>query len=655
MSSQPLWIPSKERIEASSITCLRREVNRRYGLALADSVELHRWSVENIDRFWDTSWDHVGVLGEKGDRIYLPGDSMTSARFFPDARLNVARNLLDGRGVDGDSVAILYRREDGYTQDLTWNQLRSQVAAAAGALSVHGVEAGDRVAAWMPNRPETVVLMIAAASIGALFSSTSADFGVAGVVDRFGQIDPVLLLATDGYPYGGKPFDRLAPLREIREALPSVRRVVIVPNLDTDPDCTSIPDAISWEEFLAAGEGAELPTDTFPFDHPLFILFSSGTTGPPKCMVHRAAGVMLKLMQEHQTQVDIRAGDRVFYFTTCGWMMWNWLVTALASAASIVLYDGNPFHPSPSHLFDLIDQDEITLLGVSAKFIDAARQTGIRPRRSHSLASLRTICSTGSPLSPEGFEWVYQDVKEDLHLASISGGTDLCGCFVGGDPTLPVWTGEIQGPTLGMAVEVYDDQGRPLAGPTGELVCREPFPSIPLRFWNDPDGTRFQSAYFEKYPGVWTHGDYANWTPNGGMVIHGRSDATLNVAGVRIGTAEIYRQAEEVPGVVEAICVAQKWERDTRMVLFVRLEEGQELNDGLVAEIKKRLRHHCSPRHVPALVLEAPDIPRTRSGKITELAVTAVINGDEVKNTEALANPQALAYFANRPELAGWT
>ena len=655
MSSQPLWIPSKERIEASSITCLRREINRRYGLALADSVELHRWSVENIGRFWDTSWDHVGVVGEKGERIYLPSDSMTSARFFPDARLSVARNLLDGRGVDGDSVAILYRREDGYTQDLTWNQLRSQVAAAAGALSAHGVAAGDRVAAWMPNRPETVVLMIAAASIGALFSSTSADFGVAGVVDRFGQIDPVLLLAADGYPYGGKPFDRLAPLREIREALPSVRRVVIVPNLDTDPDCTSIPDAISWEEFLATGEGAELSTDTFPFDHPLFILYSSGTTGPPKCMVHRAAGVMLKLMQEHQTQVDIRTSDRVFYFTTCGWMMWNWLVTALASAASIVLYDGNPFHPSPSQLFDLIDQDEITLLGVSAKFIDAARQTGIRPRRSHSLASLRTICSTGSPLSPEGFEWVYQDVKEDLHLASISGGTDLCGCFVGGDPTLPVWTGEIQGPTLGMAVEVYDDQGRPLNGPTGELVCREPFPSIPLRFWNDPDATRFQAAYFEKFPGVWTHGDYANWTPNGGMVIHGRSDATLNVAGVRIGTAEIYRQTEEIPGVVEAICVAQVWERDTRMVLFVRLKEGQELTEDLVAEIKSRLRSNCSPRHVPALVLETADIPRTRSGKITELAVTAVINGDEVKNTEALANPEALANFANRPELAGWT
>ena len=651
MSDQPLWTPSEEGIEASAMTSLRREVNRRYGLDIADSVGLQRWSVENIARFWDTIWDQVGVLGEKGDRVFVRGDSMTTTRFFPDARLSVAANLLDGRGADGDSGAVLYRREDGYTQDLTWDQLRSQVAAAAGALRAHGVQAGDRVAAWMPNRPETVVLMIAAASIGAMFSSTSADFGVAGVVDRFGQIDPVLLLAADGYPYGGRPFDRIEALREIREALPSVRQVVMVPNLHPEPDPGAVADSIAWDEFLAAGDGAAPSTETFPFDHPLFILYSSGTTGPPKCMVHRAAGVMVKLMQEHQTQLDITVGDRVFYFTTCGWMMWNWLVMALASGASIVLYDGNPFHPFPNHLFDLIDRDEITLLGVSAKLIDAARQTGVRPGRSHSLASLRTICSTGSPLSPEGFDWVYEDVKEDVHLASISGGTDLCGCFVGGDPTLPVWSGEIQGATLGMAVEVFDPDGQPLNGPTGELVCREPFPSIPLRFWNDPDGSKFHSAYFEKFPGVWTHGDYANWTPRGGMVIHGRSDATLNVAGVRIGTAEIYRQAEAVDGVLEAICVAQKWQRDTRMVLFVRLEKGRELTENMVSEIRNRLRRNCSPRHVPALVLETADIPRTRSGKITELAVTAAINGEEVKNTEALANPEALDNFRNRPEL----
>ena len=633
------------------MTDFRREVNRRYGLDLSDSLELHRWSVGNIARFWDTAWDYVGILGHKGDRVYLSGDLMRTARFFPDAHLNVARNLLDGRGTDPDSAAVLYRREDGFSQDLTWNELRSQVAAAAQALRAQGVGEGDRVAAWMPNRPETVVLMIAAASIGALFSSTSADFGVAGVVDRFGQIDPVLLLAADGYPYSGKPFDRMAQLTEIREALRSVRQVVMVPNLSSRPDLSSIPGAVTWDEFLSTGAGAELSRQTFPFDHPLFILFSSGTTGPPKCMVHRAAGVTLKLMQEHQLQLDIRAGDRMFYFTTCGWMMWNWLATALASGAGIVLYDGNPFHPSPSHLFDLIDRDGINLLGVSAKLIDAARQTGIRPRRTHGLQTLRTICSTGSPLSPEGFEWVYQDVKEDLHLASISGGTDLCGCFVGGDPTLPVWSGEIQGATLGMAVEVFDDDGRPLNGPTGELVCSKPFPSIPLRFWNDPGDAKFQSAYFERFPGVWTHGDYANWTPRGGMVIHGRSDATLNVAGVRIGTAEIYQQTEEVPGVVEAICVAQKWERDTRMVLFVRLEEGRELTEDLAAEIKSRLRRNCSPRHVPAMVLETADIPRTRSGKITELAVTAVIHGEAVKNTEALANPEALAFFRDRPEL----
>ena len=634
------------------MTAFRREVNRRYGLGLADSVELHRWSVENIGPFWDACWDRVGVLGEKGDRVFLPADSMTAARFFPRARVNVAENLLDGRGADGDSVAVLYRREDGVRRDLTWNQLRSRTAAAAGALRAHGIGAGDRVAAWMPNRPETVVLMIACAAIGAVFSSTSADFGVAGVVDRFGQIDPVLLLAADGYPYGGKPFDRMAQLGEIREALDSVRQVVMVPNLGDDPEVTGVSGAISWDDFLAAGEGDRLPGGAFPFDHPLFILYSSGTTGPPKCMVHRGAGVMLKLMGEHQLQLDISPGDRVLYFTTCGWMMWNWLVMALASGAGIVLYDGNPFHPSPTRLFDLVDQDEITLLGVSAKYIDAARQTGIRPARTHRLSSLRTICSTGSPLSPEGFEWVYEEVKADLHLASISGGTDLCGCFVGGDPTRPVWSGEIQGATLGMAVEVFDPGGRPVRGPTGELVCRAAFPTIPLRFWNDPDGSKFRAAYFEKFPGVWTHGDYANWTPRGGMVIHGRSDATLNVAGVRIGTAEIYRQAEEVPEVVEAICVAQKWNGDTRMVLFVRLEEGRDLTDSLAAEIKSRLRRNCSPRHVPDLVLQTADIPRTRSGKITELAVTAVINGEDVKNTEALANPEALDHFRGRPELA---
>jgi len=651
MTDQPLWTPSPQRIADSGMTSFRRVVNRRYGLELADSVELHRWSVRNIARFWDTCWDQVGVLGDKGEGIFAPGDSMISARFFQDAGLNVAQNLLDGRGSDGNSVAILYRREDGYRQDLTWDQLRSQVAAAAGALRAHGVGAGDRVAAWMPNRPETVVLMVAAASIGAVFSSTSADFGVAGVVDRFGQIDPVLLLAADGYPYGGKPFDRLEQLGEIRDALGSVRQVVLVPNLASDSDLASEVGAISWDEFLAAGADAGLSYETFPFDHPLFILYSSGTTGPPKCMVHRGAGVMLKLMGEHQLQLEIRPGDRVFYLTTCGWMMWNWLAVALASGASIVLYDGNPFHPSPTRLFDLVDQDGITLLGVSAKLIDAARQTGIRPGQTHRLSSLRTVCSTGSPLSPEGFEWVYQDVKTDLHLASISGGTDLCGCFVGGDPTRPVWSGEIQGATLGMDVQVYDQQGRPVYGPTGELVCRAPFPTVPLRFWNDPDGSKYRSAYFERFPGVWTHGDYANWTPRGGMVIHGRSDATLNVAGVRIGTAEIYRQAEETPGVVEAICVAQKWEGDTRMVLFVRLEPDRELTADLVADIKDRLRRNCSPRHVPALVLQTADIPRTRSGKITELAVTAVVNGDEVKNTEALANPEALAHFRDRPEL----
>jgi acetoacetyl-CoA synthetase len=518
-------------------------------------------------------------------------------------------------------------------------------------LRASGVGPGDRVAAWMPNLPETVVMMLAATAIGAVFSSTSADFGVAGVVDRFGQIAPSVLVASDGYLYGGQRFECLARLAEIRAALPSVRETVVVGNLADEPDLSGIDGARSFADYTGEHGDAELTFERLPFDHPSFVLYSSGTTGVPKCIVHRAGGILLMHVKEQQLHCDVRPSDRIFYFTTCGWMMWNWLTSALASKAGIVLFDGSPAFPGPGALFDVADRYDVTLFGVSAKFLDGARKAGVTPRTTHRLTSLRTITSTGSPLAPEGFDYVYDHVKVDVHLASISGGTDLCGCFVGGDPTRPVWSGEIQGPMLGMAVDVYDDEGRPLPAGTGELVCTRPFPSQPLGFWGDADGSRYRAAYYERFPGVWAHGDFASWTPHGGIVIHGRSDATLNAAGVRIGTAEIYRQVEQLDEVAEAIAVGQAWDGDTRIVLFVRMAPGHELTDELQTTIRQRLRTNCSPRHVPARIVAVADIPRTRSGKITELAVADVVNGREVRNVEALANPEALALYENVPEL----
>lgn len=651
--TEPLWTPPAEAIESARITDFRRWAGERTSRRLDDFDRLHRWSIEHPAEFWSAVWDHAGVIGDKGGREFVEGGSMPEARFFPDARLNFAENLLHGRGRPGGSAAIIAAGEDGSLEIVSWDDLRNEVGAMAAALTAAGVRSGDRIAAWMPHVPETFVAMLAAASLGAVFSSTSADFGTAGVVDRFGQIEPKVLVASDGYPYAGRRFDRLGPLAEIRAQLPSIERVIVVPHLEEEPDLDGVPDAITWGGFVGPHRGTPPRFQQLPFDHPLYILYSSGTTGPPKCIVHRAGGILLKHLQEQQHHCDIRPGDRVFYFTTAGWMMWNWLASALASGAAIVLYDGSPFHPGPEALFDLVEAQGVTLFGTSAKYLDAVRASGLRPARSHRLEALRTICSTGSPLVPEGFRFVYDHVDPDVHLASISGGTDLCGCFVGGDPTRPVWAGEIQGPALGMAVDVYDEAGRPLERGTGELVCTRPFPSMPLGFWGDDDGSRYRAAYFERFPGIWTHGDFAEWTEHGGMVIHGRSDATLNAGGVRIGTAEIYRQVEQVEGVAEAIAVAQEWEGDTRVVLFVRLDEGVELTPELEAAIRHRLREQASPRHVPARIAAVPDIPRTRSGKITELAVTAVVNGRPVENTEALANPESLDHFRDRRELAG--
>ncbi len=650
--SQPLWTPTPEQIHKTNIDAFRRKLEADLGTDLPDTTALHRWSVEHPGEFWSAVWDDLGVIGEKGSIAFEPGPDIRSARFFPEARLNFAENLLDGKGRGGDEPAIEFKREDGLRRTLTWAELRDEVAAFAAALREMGVGPGDRVAAWMPHVPETVIAMLAAASIGAVFSSTSSDFGTAGVVDRFGQIEPKVLLAADGYRYGGREFRRLDQLRQIVDQLPSLERVIVVGYLDPQPDISSIPKAVTYDGFAGPHRGAPRQFTRLPFDHPLYILYSSGTTGKPKCMVHRAGGVLLKHLQEQAHHIDVKTGDRIFYFTTCGWMMWNWLVSGLGLGATIVLYDGNPFFPGPEALFDLVDELDLKLLGVSAKYIDAVMKSGLRPSETHRLDSLRVIGSTGSPLSPEGFAFVYDAIKPEVHLASISGGTDLCGCFVGGDPTRPVYAGEIQGPMLGMGVAVFDNSGKPVVGEQGELVCTTPFPSMPLTFWGPDGDERYRKAYFDRFPDTWTHGDYAMWTDRGGMMILGRSDATLNSGGVRIGTAEIYRVVEQLPEVVEAVAVAQRWENDTRIVLFVRLADGVELTDDLKQRIKERLRTEESPRHVPAVIAAVPDIPRTRSGKISELAVTAVVNGAEVNNTEALANPEALEYFRDRPELA---
>ena len=648
----PLWTPSADRAADTTIDRFRRGVADARGLDLPDSDALHAWSIADPGAFWSEVWDRAGVIGDKGSVAMRRGADMPDTEFFPEGRLSVVENLLDGRGAADDAPAIEYRREDGLHRTITWAELRAEAAAFGAALTAMGVTAGDRVAAWMPHMAETVIAMLGAASIGAVFTSTSADFGTAGVVDRFGQVEPKVLVVADGYLYGGKTFDRLGQLTEILGRHPSVETTVVVPNLGL-PDVASVNGGVLWESFVGPHRGAVLSLERFVFDHPHYILYSSGTTGKPKCMVHKTGGVLLKHMQEQQHGLDIRAGDRVFYFTTCGWMMWNWLVSCLGTGATIVLFDGNPFHPGPEALFDLVDELDVTLLGVSAKYIDAVLKSGLRPIESHRLSGLRTIASTGSPLSPDGFSFVYDGIKADVHLASISGGTDLCGCFVGGDPTKPVYAGEIQAKALGMAVEVFDDDGRPLGpGEQGELVCTEPFPSMPITFWGADGDARYRAAYYERFPGVWTHGDYAMWTERGGMVILGRSDATLNASGVRIGTAEIYRVVEQFPEVLEAVAVAQRQGSDTRVVLFIRMAEGCELTPDLEAAIRDRLRAEESPRHVPSIITTVEDIPRTRSGKISELAVTAVVNGDPVKNTEALANPEALDMYRSREELS---
>ncbi|MEY2967846.1 MAG: hypothetical protein RIQ64_473 [Actinomycetota bacterium] len=584
--------------------------------------------------FWTAIWDFCGMRGERGDRATLvhgPGPRGTT--FFPGAQLNVVDTFLQFRDGDDARDAIVELDETGARRATTWKELRNEVAVVAAALRDDGIGPGHRVAAWMPNVRETVVFFLATLQLGATFTSTSADFGAHGVIERFSQTRPSVLLAASHYRYAGKRIDLSDTLKEIRANLPSLVRTVVV------GECPE--DATPWADYRGIVDGA--PRPRFDFDHPGTILYTSGTTGKPKCIVHRAAGVLLTHLKEQQLHCDVREGDRVFYFTTCGWMMWNWLVSMLATGATIVLYDGSPMHPNIDSLWDLCENEGISLFGTSAKYIDAMRKNGVDPRSTRNLSALRTVCSTGSPLAPDGFDWVHNQLG-NVHLASISGGTDLCGCFVGGDPTKQVVRGEIQGSMLGMDVRVVDDDGRYIVDRVGELVCANSFPSVPLGFWGD-DGSRFEDAYFARFPGLWTHGDFATHTSSGGFIIHGRSDATLNIAGVRIGTAELYAVVEEDDGVLECLAVGQSWENDTRIVLFVVPVLGKELDDDFRLRLRNLIRSRLTPRHVPALIVEVPELPRTRSGKLSELAVADVVNGRAVRNTEALANPDCLANF----------
>jgi acetoacetyl-CoA synthetase len=649
MTETPLWTPSPERVAASQVVAFMRQVNAAHGLALGGYRELHAWSTAHPDLFWDQVWDFCGVVGDKGARRLVNGDRMPGAQFFPDAGLNFAENLL--RRSD-DSTAIVFRGEDKVQSSLSWAELNALVSRLQQALKAVGVGVGDRVAAMLPNLPETIALMLAATSLGAIWSSCSPDFGERGVIDRFGQIEPKVFVAVDGYWYNGKQVRIADKLKPIVAQLPSAATVVVVDYLgEAEALASELPRARTWDAFIQPFAPKPLTFERLPFNQPTFILYSSGTTGVPKCIVHSAGGTLLKHLEEHRLQSDVREGDRVFYFSTCGWMMWNWLASGLASGATVMLFDGSPFAPSPTALFDYAQAERFTLFGTSAKYIDACKKAELAPAKTHDLSSVRTIASTGSPLAAESFDYVYEAIKPDVHLASISGGTDIIGCFVLGDPTGPVWRGEIQAPGLGMAADVWSEDGEPVREQKGELVCTKPFVSMPVMFWNDPDGKKYRAAYFDRFPNIWQHGDFAEWTRHGGMVIYGRSDATLNPGGVRIGTAEIYAQVEQIPEVIEAICIGQDWDSDVRVVLFVRLKDGVTLDDGLRDTIRKKIRAGASPRHVPAKIVQVADIPRTKSGKITELAVRDLVHGRSVKNTEALANPEALEIYKDIAEL----
>ncbi len=647
--NEPLWQPDAESIRMANITHFANWVSATHHIKFKDYEHLHQWSVDHPEVFWQRVWQYCDVRASKSSTTILQNaDRMPGARWFADAQLNFTENLL--RKHD-DTPAIIFRGESQPDRIITYAELHRRVNQLARAFRDQGIKPGDRVVAYLPNIPETVICMLAACACGVTWSSCSPDFGARGVIDRFGQVHPKVLIAVDGYTYNGKAFDISEKLLEIRHHLPTLEQFLLIPYLHTEAS-QRLPGAVLMNDFVQNYSTEPIEYSQLPFNHPLFILFSSGTTGKPKCIVHGAGGTLLQHLKEHQFHVNLKRGDKLFFFTTCGWMMWNWLVSALASEVTIVLYEGSPFHPETGVLFDYVEQYGINHFGVSAKYIDLLSKAGLRPRATHDLSALRTLMSTGSPLVPESFDYVYDAIKKDVCLASISGGTDLISCFALGNPTLPVWRGEIQCKGLGMDVAVFDESGEAVPnGTKGELVCRNAFPSMPVSFWQDDNDAKYRSAYFERFPGNWHHGDYVELTDHGGMIVYGRSDAVLNPGGVRIGTAEIYRQAEQVDEVLESLVIGQQWAGDTRVILFVRLRERLTLDDQLREKIRMIIRHHASPRHVPAKIIQVADIPRTKNGKITEIAVRKVVHGESVDNLEALDNPEALNLYRNMPEL----
>jgi acetoacetyl-CoA synthetase len=643
-----LWQPSQERINRSNMIRFRDYVNGRYRTDLSDYEALYQWSVENIPDFWAAVWDFMDVIHSRSfEQVVDDPAKMPGAQWFSGARLNFAENLLRHRD---EETAIIFWGETHQPRHITFAGLYREVARVAASMREMGIRPGDRVAGYMPNMPETVIAMLAATSLGAVWSSCSPDFGTQGVLDRFGQIQPRILFTVGGYSFKGKQLDLRDRLGRILEQIPSVERVVMVPFLESEPDIFGVPKAEHYETFCTDDPG-EIEFEQLPFDHPVYIMYSSGTTGKPKCMVHGAGGVLINHFKELVLHTDLGRGDKLFYFTTCGWMMWNWLASGLACGSSIVLYDGNPFYPDPRVLWRMTEQEGITAFGTSAGYITALQNAGVRPGREFDLSPLRTLMSTGSPLPAEGFEFVYSEIKSDLQLASISGGTDLIGCFFLGNPIGPVYAGELQCRGLGMKVQAYDEEGNPVINQKGELVCTAAFPSMPLYFWNDPDGAKYHDAYFDVFPGIWRHGDFIEINDRGGVVIYGRSDATLNPGGVRIGTAEIYRQVDLMEEIEDSLVVGQPWGNDQRVVLFVKPNPGYDLDDELRSRIKRIIRENASPRHVPAKIVQVPDIPYTLNMKKVELAVKKTMQGEEVKNKDALRNPESLEHFRDIPEL----